>query len=76
MQQKDTSNHVVIIKNRSSDLPTFELKCKEEHATCETALKDGVARLVNVAADKIRKKLNPKVDVGVECIIVKPRGDE
>ncbi len=45
------------IKNKNSGLPTFELKFKKIHTTFETTWKDGVARLVKVAADKFREKL-------------------
>ena len=57
-------------------LPTFELKFKKEHTSFEAAWKDGVARLVKIAADKIREKQNLKLVVGVECLIVKPREGE
>ena len=49
---------------------------KKIHTTFEAAWKDGVARLVKIAADKIREKRNLKVLVGVECTIVKPREDD
>ena len=35
-----------------------------------------MARLVKIAADKIRENQNLKLVVGVECLIVKPREDE
>ncbi len=35
-----------------------------------------MARLVRIAADKIKEKPNLKLVVGVECLVVKPREDE
>ena len=74
--ERETSKHHIKIKNNNIDLPTFELKFKKIHTTFEAAWKDGVARLVKIAADKIREKQNLKIVVGVECLIVKPREDE
>ena len=74
--ERETSKHVIKIKNKNSELPTFELKFKKIHTTFEAAWKDGVARLVKIAADKIKEKQNSKLVVGVECLIVKPREDE
>jgi hypothetical protein len=74
--ERETTKHYIKIKNRNSELPTFELKFKKDHTTFEAAWKDGVARLVRIAADKIREKRNLKLVVGVECLIVKPREDE
>ena len=44
IQQRETSKHVVRVKNKNSELPTFELKFKKIHTTFEAAWKDGVAR--------------------------------
>ena len=55
IQQRETSKHIIKIKNTNSDLPTFELKFKKIHTTFEAAWKDGVARLVKIAADKKEK---------------------
>ena len=74
--ERETTKHYIKIKNRNSELPTFELKFKKIHTTFEAAWKDGVARLVQIAAKKIREKTNLKLVVGVECLIVKPREDE
>ena len=74
--ERETTKHFIKIKNRSSELPTFELKFKKEHTTFEAAWKDGVARLVQIAAKKIREKTNLKLVVGVECLIVKPREED
>ena len=74
--ERETTKHFIKIKNRNSELPTFELKFKKIHTTFEAAWKDGVARLVKIAEDKIREKQNLKLVVGVECLIVKPREDE
>ena len=76
IHERETTKHVIRIKNKNSELPTFELKFKKEHTTFEAAWKDGVARLVKIAADKVREKQNLKLVVGVECLIVKPREDE
>ena len=69
--ERETTKHYIKIKNRTSELPTFELKFKKIHTTFEAAWKDGVARLVKIASDKIREKTNLKLVVGVECLIVK-----
>ena len=76
IQQRETSKHIVKVKNKNSELPTFELKFKKIHTTFEAAWKDGVARLVKIASDTIREKQNLKIVVGVECLIVKPREEE
>ena len=54
--ERETTKHFIKIKNRTSELPTFELKFKKIHTTFEAAWKDGVARLVKIASDKIREK--------------------
>ena len=55
-QERETTKHFIKIKNRNSELPTFELKFKKTHTTFEAAWKDGVARLVRIASDKIKEK--------------------
>ena len=74
--ERETTKHIINIKNKNSELPTFELKFKKIQTTFEAAWKDGATRLVKIAADKIREKQNLKLVVGVECLIVKPREDE
>ena len=74
--ERETTKHFIKIKSRSSELPTFELKFKKIHTTSEAAWKDGVARLVRIAADKIKEKQNLQLVVGVECLVVKPREGE
>ena len=79
--ERETSKHIIKIKNKNSELPTFELKfkkihIKKIHTTFEATWKDGVARLVKIAADKIKEKRNLKIVVGVECLIVEPLEDE
>ena len=54
IQQRETSKHIVRVKNKNSELPTFEIKFKKTHTTFEAAWKDGVARLVKIASDTIR----------------------
>ncbi len=56
--QRETSKHVVRIKNKRSELPTFELRFKKVHTTFEAAWKDGVAQLVRLAVDKLKLKKN------------------
>ena len=56
--ERETTKHLIKIKNRNSELPTFELKFKKIHTTFEAAWKDGVARLVRIAADKIKETKN------------------
>ena len=55
IQQRETSKHIVRVKNKNSELPTFEIKFKKAHTTFEAAWKDGVARLVKIASDTIRE---------------------
>ena len=76
MQQRETSKHIVKIKNKNCELPTFELKFKKVHTTFEAAWKDGVVRLIKIASDTIKEKKNLKIVVGVECLIVKPREED
>ncbi len=52
IHEKETPNYIVKIKNRTSELPTFEVKFKKEHSSFEAAWKDGVAKLVKLAAEK------------------------
>ncbi len=61
--ERETSKHIIKIKNKNSELPTFELKFKKIHTTFEATWKDGVARLVKIAADKIKEKQNLKLVV-------------
>ena len=70
--EKESPKYIVKIKNKTSELPTFEVKFKKVHSSFEAAWKDGVAKLVNIAAEKIREKQNLKVVVGVEFTIMKP----
>ena len=53
--ERETSKHIIKIKNKNSELSTFELKFKKIHTTFEAAWKDGVTRLVKIAADKFRE---------------------
>ena len=76
IQQKETTKHIVRVKNKNTELPTFEVQFKKKHTTFEAAWKDGVLRLVRLAADKIREKDNLKVVIGIEFTIIKVNGDE
>jgi hypothetical protein len=53
--ERETTKHLIKIKNRNSELPTFELNFKKIHTTLEAAWRDGVARLVKIAAEKLEK---------------------
>ena len=55
IQQRETSKHLVKVRDKNSELPSFDLKFKKIHTTFEAAWKDGVARLVKIAADRIRE---------------------
>ena len=55
VQQRETSKHIIKTKNKNSELPTFEVRFKNIHTTFEAAWKDGVTRLVRIAADKIKE---------------------
>ena len=59
------------MKNRESELPTFELKFKAVHTTFNTAWNEGVSRLAKLAAKRIQEKQNIKIVVGCEFTIVK-----
>ncbi len=50
MQQTETSKRIVKLKNKNSELPTFDLQFKKEKASCEVAWGDAVARLVYMQA--------------------------
>ncbi len=50
--ERETSKRIIKIKNKNSELPTFELKLRKIHTTFEAAWKDGVVSLVKIDADK------------------------
>ena len=52
IHQKETPKYIMKVKHRNSELPTFEVRFKKEHSTFEAAWKDGVAKLVSLAAEK------------------------
>ena len=73
--EDDSSNqqkHIIRIKNKKSELPTFELEFKQEYTVFDAAWHDGVDALIKMAKDKIMEKKNIKIVVGVEVIIAKP----
>ena len=55
-QQRETSKHVIRIKNKRSELPTFELRFKKVLTTFEAAWKDGLTRFIRIATEKLREK--------------------
>ncbi len=61
-------------KVKNGELPMFELYFRKARTAFEAEWKDGVARLVKIAA-VTREKQNLKVVAGVECTVVKPRED-
>ena len=63
------------VKNKASELPTFEVKFKKLHTTFDSAWKDGVSALVKLAAQRLKEKQNLKIVVGCEFTIVKPTED-
>ena len=70
--ERNSKRHIMRIKNKSSELPTFELEFKKEYKVFEVAWKDGVQRLIKAAQSKLAEKQNLKIVVGVEIIISKP----
>ena len=76
IEEKYLSRHVLKVKNRASELPTFEIKFKTKHLTFDAAWKDGVSRLAKLAAQRLQEKQNLKIVVGCEFIIVKDVGGE
>ena len=64
IEEKYLSRRVLKIKNRASELPTFEIKFKTKHLTCDAAWKDGVNRLAKLAAQRLQEKQNLKIVVG------------
>ena len=76
VEDKYLSRHVLRVKNRASELPTFEIKFKTKHLTFDAAWKDGVSRLAKLAAQRLQEKQNLKIVVGCEFIIVKDVGGE
>ena len=71
--EKESTKHIYRVKNKSTELPTFELEFKKEYTVFNAAWHDGVERLVKMARDRLQeKKRNIKLVVGVEVIISKP----
>jgi len=73
ISEMENPKHILTIKHKRSELPTFELKFKTEYAVFDAAWKDGVSRLIKLAQGKIREKTNLKIVVGVEVVISKTR---
>ena len=76
VEEKYLSRHVLKVKNRASELPTFGIKFKTKHLTFDAAWKDGVCRLAKLAAQRRQEKRNLKIVVGCEFIIVTEVGGE
>ena len=74
MEEKYLSRHVLKVKSRASELPTFEIKFKTKRLTFDAAWKDGVSRLAKLAAQRLQEKQKFKIVVGCEFIIVKEVG--
>ena len=75
--EKESTKHIYRVKNKSTELPTFELEFKKEYTVFSAAWQDGVERLVKMARDRLQeKKRNIKLVVGVEVIISKPADGE
>ena len=55
IEEKYLSRHVLKVKNRASELPTFEIKFRTKHLTFDAAWKDGVSRLAKLAAEGFKK---------------------
>ena len=63
--------HALIVKNRLSELPTFEVHYKKLITTFEAAWKTGVKPLTRAAEKKIQEKKNIKISIGMEVKITK-----
>ena len=70
--EKSLSRYIVRVKNKKSELPTFELDLKNEYTDFNAAWKSGVLRLIKLADSRLEEKPNIKIVVGVEVIIIKP----
>jgi hypothetical protein len=74
--EKNLSRYIVRVKNKKSELPTFELDFKNEYTDFNAAWKSGVLRLIKLAENRLEEKPNIKIVVGVEVIIIKPGQEE
>ena len=74
--EKNLSRYIVRVKNKKSELPTFELDFKNEYTDFNAAWKSGVLRLIKLAESRLEEKPNIKIVVGVEVIIIKPGQEE
>ncbi len=73
--EKNMSRYIVRVKNKKSELPTFELDFKNEYTDFNAAWKSGVVRLIKLAESRIEEKPNIKIVIGMEVIIIKPGED-
>ena len=54
--EKNMSRYIVRVKNKKSELPTFELDFKNEYTDFNAAWKSGVIRLIKSAESRIEEK--------------------
>jgi len=74
--EKNFTRYILSVKNKTSELPTFELKFKILYTNIDAAWKSGVLRLIKTAESRIEEKQNLKIVVGVEVVIAKLEDDE
>jgi hypothetical protein len=73
---KELKRHHIRIKNKNSELPTFEVEFKEKIVDFNVAWKAGVNQLIRIAEKQISAKRNIKISVGVSLIAIKLKSDE
>ena len=62
----------LIVKNKGTELPTFEVHFKQTIQTFNEAWKRGVKSITRAAELKIKEKKNVKITIGMELEIAKP----
>jgi hypothetical protein len=73
---KKNSKPMVRVKNKTSELPTFEVMFRKEYTVFAAAWRAAVNRLIKLAEEKIKDKKNIKIVVGIEFVITKPDTDD
>ena len=73
---RKSSKSIVRIKNKKSELPTFELEFLHDYNNFNSAWSAGVKRLITLAESRIKEKKNIKLVIGAEIVITKPVEDD
>ena len=66
--QRNTSKDIVRVKNKRSELPTFELQFINDYPDFNVAWRHGVNKLIKIVVGRLQTKKNIKVVVGVEVL--------